>query len=151
MIRGATGDSGGVLVIVEPGRGAQTPGFLSPWLEIPTCADRLTWLSAVACLDLVHFGPEADDESVRDTAVAHPLLVASGLLAALELFPHPADTFDRIGAVAGHRFAGLSAAAGSRVIPAEQAMVLVPDRARSRATAPAATPSSMTAVLGGDR
>jgi [acyl-carrier-protein] S-malonyltransferase len=151
MIRGPTGDSGGVLVIVAPGQGAQTPGFLSPWLEIPSFADRLTWLSAVAGLDLVHYGTEADAETIRDTAVAQPLLVASGLLAALELFPHPADMFGRIGAVAGHSVGELTAAAGARVITAEQAMVLVRERGRAMATASAATPTSMTAVLGGDR
>src|SRR4051794_31611679 len=151
MNRGATGDSGGVLVIVAPGQGAQTPGFLSPWLEIPTCADRLTWLSAVAGLDLVHYGTEADADTIRDTAVAQPLLVASSLLAALELFPHPADAFEQIGAVAGHSVGELAAAAGARVISAEQAMVLVRERGRAMAEAARTTPTSMTAVLGGDR
>jgi [acyl-carrier-protein] S-malonyltransferase len=151
MIGRSTGDSGGVLVIVAPGQGAQTPGFLSPWLEISSFADRLAWLSAVSGLDLVHYGTEADAETIRDTAVAQPLLVASGLLAALELFPHPADSFDRVGAVAGHSVGELTAAAGARVITAEQAMVLVRERGRAMATASAATPTSMTAVLGGDR
>src|SRR4051795_4561407 len=151
MIRGATGDSGGVLVIVAPGQGAQTPGFLSPWLEIPTCANRLTWLSAVAGLDLAHYGTEADAETIRETHIAQPLLVATGLVAALELFPHPSDAFGRIGAVAGHSVGELTAAAGARVITAEQAMVLVRERGRAMATASAATPTSMTAVLGGDR
>jgi [acyl-carrier-protein] S-malonyltransferase len=140
-----------VLVIVAPGQGAQTPGFLAPWLEIPTFADRLTWLSAVTSMDLVHFGSEADAETIRDTAVAQPLLVASGLLAALELFPHPADTFGRIGAVAGHSVGELTAAAGARAITAEQAMVLVRERGRAMAEASAVTPTSMTAILGGDR
>ena len=140
-----------MLVIVAPGQGAQTPGFLSPWLENPTFADRLTWLSAVAGLDLVHYGTEADAETIRDTAVAQPLLVASGLLAALELFPHPADTFGRIGAVAGHSVGELTAAAGARAITAEQAMVLVRERGRAMAAASATTPTSMTAVLGGVR
>jgi len=140
-----------VLAIVAPGQGAQTPGFLSPWLEISSFADRLTWLSAVAGLDLVDYGTEADAETIRDTAVAQPLLVASGLLAALELFPHPADSFDRVGAVAGHSVGELTAAAGARVITAEQAMVLVRERGRAMATASATTPTSMTAVLGGDR
>ena len=140
-----------MLAIVAPGQGAQTPGFLSPWLEISSFADRLTWLSAVAGLDLVDYGTEADAETIRDTAVAQPLLVASGLLAALELFPHPADSFDRVGAVAGHSVGELTAAAGARVITAEQAMVLVRERGRAMATASATTPTSMTAVLGGDR
>ena len=46
------------------------------------------------------YGTNADAETIRDTAVAQPLLVASGMLAALALFPHPADAFGRIGAVA---------------------------------------------------
>jgi [acyl-carrier-protein] S-malonyltransferase len=140
-----------VLVIVAPGQGAQSPGFLTPWLENPAFADRLTWLSAVSGLDLVHYGSEADAETIRDTAVAQPLLVAAGLLAALELFPHPADGFDRIGAVAGHSVGELTAAAGARAISGEQAMVLVRERGRAMAAAAAVTPTSMTAVLGGDR
>jgi [acyl-carrier-protein] S-malonyltransferase len=140
-----------VLVIVAPGQGAQSPGFLAPWLENPAFADRLTWLSAVSGLDLLHYGTEADAETIRDTAVAQPLLVASGLLAALELFPHPADAFARVGAVAGHSVGELTAAAGARVISAEQAMVLVRERGRAMAAASAATPTSMTAVLGGNR
>ena len=39
-------------MIVAPGQGAQTPGFLEPWLEDPTFASRLGWLSTVAGLDL---------------------------------------------------------------------------------------------------
>jgi [acyl-carrier-protein] S-malonyltransferase len=140
-----------VLVIVAPGQGAQTPGFLTPWLENPTFGDRLHWLSAVAGLDLVHYGTEADAETIRDTAIAQPLLVASGLLAALELFPHPADAFHQIGAVAGHSVGELTAAAGARAITAEQALVLVRERGRAMAEAAATTPTSMTAVLGGDR
>jgi len=146
-----SGHSGGVLVIVAPGQGAQTPGFLSPWLEEKQFAERLAWLSAVADMDLAHYGTEADAETIRDTAVAQPLLVASGLLAALELFPHPADAFGRIGAVAGHSVGELAAAAGARAITAEQAMVLVRERGKAMAAAAAATPTSMTAVLGGDR
>jgi [acyl-carrier-protein] S-malonyltransferase len=140
-----------VLVIVAPGQGAQSPGFLTPWLDNPAFVDRLTWLSAVSGLDLVHYGSKADAETIRDTAVAQPLLVAAGLLAALELFPHPADAFARIGAVAGHSVGELTAAAGARAMTGEQAMVLVRERGRAMAAAAAVTPTSMTAVLGGDR
>jgi [acyl-carrier-protein] S-malonyltransferase len=120
-------------------------------MEIPTFAERLTWLSAVSSLDLGHYGSEADAEAIRDTAVAQPLLVAAGLLSALELFPHPADAFGRIGAVAGHSVGELTAAAGARVVSAEQAMVLVRERGRAMAAAAATTATSMTAVLGGNR
>jgi [acyl-carrier-protein] S-malonyltransferase len=140
-----------VLVIVAPGQGAQSSGFLKPWLEDPSFAARLEWLSTVAGLDLAHYGTEADDETIRDTAIAQPLLVASGLVAALGLYPHPADAFRMVGAVAGHSVGELTAAAGARAISAEQAMVLVRERGRAMAEAAATTPTGMTAVLGGDR
>ena len=73
-----------MLAIVAPGQGAQTPGFLAPWLAEPRFADRLNWLSTVAGIDLAHYGTEADAETIRDTAIAQPLLVAAGLLTALE-------------------------------------------------------------------
>jgi [acyl-carrier-protein] S-malonyltransferase len=120
-------------------------------LEDEAFADRLNWLSAVAGLDLAHYGTEADADAIRDTAVAQPLLVASGMLAALSLFPHPADAFGRVGAVAGHSVGEITAAAGARVITAEQAMVFVRERGRGMAEASARTEGGMTAVLGGDR
>ncbi|WP_426246755.1 acyltransferase domain-containing protein [Nocardioides sp. LHG3406-4] len=140
-----------MLVIVAPGQGAQTSGFLRPWLEDPTFRSRFEWLSTVAGLDLVHYGTEADADAIRDTQIAQPLLVATGLVAALELFPHPADAFAQIGAVAGHSVGELTAATGARVITAEQAMVLVRERGRAMAQAAAVTPTGMTAILGGDR
>ncbi len=140
-----------MLVIVAPGQGAQSAGFLTPWLEDPAFASRFEWLATVAGIDLVHYGTKADDETIRDTQIAQPLLVATGLVAALELFPHPADAFTRIGAVAGHSVGELTAAAGARAITAEQAMVLVRERGRAMAQAAAATPTGMTAILGGDR
>ncbi|WP_459975656.1 acyltransferase domain-containing protein [Nocardioides pyridinolyticus] len=140
-----------MLVIVAPGQGAQTPGFLQPWLEDPTFASRLGWLSTVAGLDLAHYGTEADAETIRDTKIAQPLLVATSLVAALELFPHPADAFQQVGAVAGHSVGEIAAATGARVITAEQAMVLVRERGNAMAAAAATTATGMTAVLGGDR
>jgi [acyl-carrier-protein] S-malonyltransferase len=139
-----------VLVIVAPGQGAQAPGFLTPWLELAGFEDRLRWLSACAGLDLVHYGTEADAETIRDTAVAQPLLVAAGLVSALELFPHPSDAFHVLGAAAGHSVGEITAAAGTGVISAEQAMVLVRERGRAMADASARKPTGMTAVLGGD-
>ena len=139
-----------MLVIVAPGQGAQSPGFLSPWLELPNFEDRLRWLSACAGLDLVRYGTTADAEEIRDTAVAQPLLVAAGLVSALEIFPHPADAFHVLGATAGHSVGEITAATGARVITAEQAMVLVRERGRAMAAAAAHEPTGMTAVIGGD-
>ena len=140
-----------MLVIAAPGQGAQTPGFLTPWLTDTAFESRFRWLSTVAGLDLVEHGTTSDAETIRATEVAQPLLVATALVAALELFPHPADAFDRIGAVAGHSVGELAAAAGARVITAEQAMVLVRERGLAMARAAATTPTGMTALLGGDR
>jgi len=138
-----------VLVIVAPGQGAQTPGFLTPWLELPGFADRMHWLSACARLDLVDYGTNADAETIRDTAVAQPLLVGAGLVSLLALFPHPADAFKVVGCGAGHSVGEVTAAAAAGIISAEQAMVFVRARGQAMAAASALEPTGMTAVLGG--
>ena len=76
-----------------PVKAPRRPASSRPGSSCPHFEDRLRWLSACAGLDLVHYGTEADAETIRDTAVAQPLLVAAGLVAALEIFPHPADAF----------------------------------------------------------
>ena len=139
-----------MLVVVAPGQGAQSPGFLTPWLEVPGVADRLEWLSAVAGVDLTRHGTVSDADTIRDTAIAQPLLVGAGLVTLLALFPHPAEAYRRIGAGAGHSVGEVTAAAAAGVITAEQAMVFVRERGRAMAAASAATPTGMSAVLGGD-
>lgn len=139
-----------MLAIVAPGQGAQTPGFLTPWLSETRFADRLNWLGTVAGLDLAHYGTQADAETIRDTAIAQPLLVAAGLVTALELFPQPADGFRRTGVAAGHSVGEITAAAAVGVLSAEQAMVFVRERGNQMAAASAARPTSMMAVVGGD-
>ncbi len=139
-----------MLAITCPGQGSQSPGFLAPWLELPGAADRLHWLSTVAGIDLATHGTTSDEETIKDTAVAQPLIVASGLIALLALFEHPADGFRVVGAGAGHSVGEITAATAGGVISAEQAMVLVRERGRSMAEAAEVTPTGMSAVLGGD-
>lgn len=138
-----------MLAIVAPGQGAQTPGFLQPWLELSSFADRLDWLSAVAGMDLRAHGTISDADTIRDTAIAQPLLVVAGLLSALELFPQPAEAFDKVGVVAGHSVGEITAAAGLGVMSAESAMVFVRERGLGMAEASAVRPTSMAAVVGG--
>lgn len=137
-----------MLVLVAPGQGAQTPGFLAPWLDLDGVAERLRWWSAVTGLDLIHYGTKADADEIRDTAVAQPLLVASGLVAALALFPHPSDAYRVVGAAAGHSVGELTAAAGTGVVTAEAAMTIVRERGKAMAAAAAVTQTGMSAVLG---
>lgn len=139
-----------MLAIVCPGQGSQTPGFLAPWLELPGFRDRLSWLSAVAAIDLVQHGTTSDADTIKDTAVAQPLIVAAGLVSLLSLFDHPADGFRLVGAGAGHSVGEITAAAAAGVLSAEQAMVFVRERGKGMAQASAAQPTGMAAVLGGD-
>ncbi|MFE4977040.1 ACP S-malonyltransferase [Kitasatospora sp. NPDC056651] len=139
-----------MLVIVAPGQGAQSPGFLSPWLELDGVADRLRGWSEVAGLDLVHAGTEASAEEIKDTAVAQPLLVAAGLMTARELFPDEVAARKLVGAVAGHSVGEITAAAGAGVLTARDALTFVRERGRAMAEAAAVTETGMLAVLGGE-
>ncbi|MGC0332226.1 [acyl-carrier-protein] S-malonyltransferase [Streptomyces sp. SAI-170] len=133
-----------MFVLVAPGQGAQTPGFLSPWLELPGAADRLAAWSDAIGLDLTHYGTQADADEIRDTAVAQPLLVAAGLLSAAAL----GDIAP--GAVAGHSVGEITAAAFSGVLDDTAALTLVRKRGLAMAEAAAVTETGMSALLGGD-
>lgn len=139
-----------MLVIVCPGQGSQKPGFLTPWLEIPGVRERAEWLSAVAGLDLVAHGTTSDEATIKDTAVAQPLLVMAGLVSMLTLFEHPAEGFRKVAAGAGHSVGEITAASAAGVISAEQAMVFVRERGKAMAAASAVQPTGMSAVVGGD-
>ena len=141
-----------MLVLVAPGQGAQKPGFLTPWLDLPGVTERLRWWSAVSGLDLVHYGTEADEDEIRDTAVAQPLLVAAGLVSAQALFadvPHRVQ--DVVGAAAGHSVGEITAAATTGVLSHEAAMVLVRRRGLAMAEAASRTETGMAAILGGEQ
>lgn len=136
-----------VLVIVAPGQGAQAPGFLSPWLEIPGLRDRLSAWSDVAGLDLISYGTTAEADEIKDTAVAQPLLVAAGLAVAEVLLG--GEGSGAPGVVAGHSVGEFTAGALAGVLTPEQAIALVRERGQAMAKAASVTETGMTAVLGG--
>jgi [acyl-carrier-protein] S-malonyltransferase len=133
-----------VLVLVAPGQGAQTPGFLTPWLDLPGAADRVSAWSDAIGLDLAHYGTQADADAIRDTAVAQPLLVAAGILSAAAL----GDMAP--GAVAGHSVGEITAASFAGVLDDTAALTLVRKRGLAMADAAAITETGMSALLGGD-
>lgn len=153
------GNDGGVLAILAPGQGAQTPGQLRPWLDLPGAPSRLRWWSAAAGVDLVEAGTSASDERIRDTVVAQPLIVATGLLAAehLDLPPEGAPTALAGGhshlvtaLTSGHSVGEITAAAVAGALEPEVALLFVRARGQAMAEASARAESGMTALLGGD-
>jgi [acyl-carrier-protein] S-malonyltransferase len=131
-----------VLIFTAPGQGAQTPGFLSPWLEIPGLADQLGAWSELAGRDLIRLGTTGTAEEITDTAVAQPLLVAAAIAVA-GLLGEP-------DAAAGHSVGELAAGVIAGVITAPDAIALTRVRGEAMAASCGATPTGMTAVLGGD-
>jgi [acyl-carrier-protein] S-malonyltransferase len=134
------------VVVVAPGQGSQTPGFLEPWLAEPRFADHLGVLADAAGLDLVAHGTVSDADTIRDTAVAQPLIVAASLLAFGALAPHR----DRLAGVAGHSVGEFAAAAAAGILTEADAMKLVGERGRAMAAAAAEVATGMSAVIGGD-
>jgi [acyl-carrier-protein] S-malonyltransferase len=140
-----------MIVVVAPGQGSQTPGFLEPWLAEERFRDQLVRLSDEAGIDLVAHGTTSDADTIRDTAVAQPLIVAAGLLTISALFDSSlGGGADKVSGVAGHSVGEITAAAAAGILTESAAMAFVRERSLAMADAAALTPTSMSAVLGGD-
>ena len=132
-------------IIVAPGQGSQSEGFLLPWIEqVAGFRELLVSYSEYSGLDLLEMGTTATEEQIRDTAIAQPLIVAASLASYRTM---PAVHID---GVAGHSVGEFTAAAIARVLSDEQAMSLVSVRAKAMAKAAAKVDTGMAAVIGGD-
>jgi len=134
-----------VLAIIAPGQGSQTPGMFNSWIQDPTLKDLvISWSDSIG-LDLLHLGTVADAEEIKDTANAQPLIVAASLLGAHAL------GIKNYAVTSGHSVGEIAAAALSGAITHGDALTLVRSRGVEMAKAAVASPSGMSAVLGGDR
>lgn len=122
--------------------------MLAPWLERAELRETLDRLSAVAELDLTDLGTTADAATIRDTAVAQPLLVAAAVLS-LQALLGETDAAGVVGVSAGHSVGELGACVVAGVLDPVQAMTLARERGRAMAEAAAAAQTGMSAVVGG--
>jgi [acyl-carrier-protein] S-malonyltransferase len=135
-----------VIAVFAPGQGAQTPGMLAPWLELPGVPEQLAEFSDATGLDLERLGTTADADEIKDTSVTQPLLVALGVIAAGQL--RLEDGTERV--VAGHSVGELTGAAVSGALTPVEAVGLAARRGAEMAAACALAPTGMSAVLGGN-
>ncbi|MEY4411486.1 MAG: hypothetical protein RLZ69_1060 [Actinomycetota bacterium] len=140
-----------MIVVVCPGQGSQTPGFLSPWLELPGFSASIEVQQQASGIDLVSHGTISDADTIRDTSVAQPLIVAAGVATIAELTNGKTLAEFGVAGIAGHSVGEITAAVGAGIFDSETGIKFVRERGNAMAKAAALETTSMAAVLGGDQ
>ncbi len=140
-----------MIAIVCPGQGAQTPGFFSPWLEIAEFKSAIDSMQRASGIDLIKHGTISDADTIRDTAIAQPLIVSAGIAAAAALFNGMSAAEFGVAGVAGHSVGEITAAAISGVFDSATAINFVKRRGDAMAEAAALEKTSMAAIVGGEQ
>ena len=138
-----------MIALTCPGQGAQTPGFLSPWLELDSFKTAIEQYSEILEMDLAHVGTNADADQIKDTRVAQPLIVAASMASHTVLIQALQDK-SIIAGVAGHSVGEIAAANIAGVLDTEAALRFVKARGEQMAKAASLEASSMAAVVGGE-
>jgi [acyl-carrier-protein] S-malonyltransferase len=136
-----------MIIVVAPGQGSQTSGFLSPWLEVEGVREHLESLSDAARVDLVAHGTQSDDDTIRDTKIAQPLIVAASIVTGKLLLEGRRDA---VSAVAGHSVGEFASAALAGILSDTDALTLVGVRGRAMADEAGRVATGMSALLGGE-
>lgn len=140
-----------MIVVVCPGQGSQTPGFMLPWLDLPAFKTSIESMQSASGIDLMAHGTVSDADTIRDTAVAQPLIVSAGVATLAALFENSGAVSEKISGVAGHSVGEITAAVASGILTAEQGIKFVKERGDAMALAAGLEPTSMAAILGGEQ
>lgn len=138
-----------MIAIVCPGQGSQTPGFLNAWLELPAFRNSIELMQEASGVDLIKHGTTSDADTIRDTSVAQPLIVAAGAATIASMVAAGAAFSSSLG-FAGHSVGEITAAIGAGVFTPEVGIQFVNKRGTEMARAAALETTSMAAVLGGE-
>ena len=139
-----------MIALTCPGQGAQTPGFLAPWLELEKFKLEIQSYSEMLEMDLVHFGTVADADQIKDTKIAQPLIVAASMASYSVLVDSLQDE-SLFSGVAGHSVGEIAAANIAGVFDNDAALRFVKARGEQMALAASLENSSMAAVVGGEQ
>ena len=139
-----------MIALTCPGQGAQTPGFLGPWLEIESFKSEIDKYSLILDMDLIHFGTKAEADQIKDTRIAQPLIVAASMASHAVLIKALGEDA-KIAGVAGHSVGEIAAAKIAGVLDTEAALNFVKARGEQMAQAASLEESSMAAVVGGEQ